>query len=78
MNADNPVKLASFPDDFSAALVVNALESAGIAAKSVGGFVSGFQAEAPGMVDILVSSGDLEFAKSILAEFQQNDENQGG
>ena len=75
MDSNEPVKLTSYPDSFTASLVVNALESAGISAQAVGGFVSGFQAEAPGVVEIVVKESDLERAKSILAEFQQGGEN---
>jgi len=57
--------------EVEASLIVQCLNDAGIAARAVGGFTSNFQARAPGDVSVLVNSGDLERAKSVLASTRQ-------
>jgi len=60
--------LAWLANEFEAALIVNALEEQGIRATAVGGYTSGFRAEAPGGVRVVVTRGDLERAREVLAE----------
>ena len=65
-----PMKLETFNDDFQASLLVTRLEENGIKATSVGGFVSGFQAESPGYVDVVVMQSEFERAKSLFDSWQ--------
>lgn len=52
-------------------LIVRCLADRGIAAKAVGEFTSGFRAEAPGDVSVLVRHCDLARAKVALAAVRQ-------
>jgi hypothetical protein len=66
-------KLISLRNDIEAAEIVNALADHGIKATAVGGFTSGFKADAPGDVQVLVRVGDFEEAKLALSEIQSDD-----
>ncbi len=66
--SDEPVILASYANEAEAAVVVAALESRGIEAQTTGALTSGFRAEAPGGVQVLVRSGDVERAREVLRE----------
>lgn len=59
--------LVRVPTEAEANLIVQLLADRGISARAVGGFTSGFQAEAPGDVAVLVRRGDLAHARDILA-----------
>jgi hypothetical protein len=63
--------VARVANEMEASLIVQCLTNQGITARAVGGFTSGFRAEAPGDVSVLVMSGDLERAKKIVAAAQQ-------
>ena len=65
-----PMKLETFNDNFQASVLVTRLEEAGIKATAVGGFVSGFQAESPGYVDVVVAQSEFENAKSLFDSWQ--------
>jgi len=67
-------RIASFPSDFDAALVVEALNQAGIRASAVGGYTSGFRAEAPGEVHVVVAQRDAGRARQVLSEMRTNEE----
>ncbi|HEY4759674.1 MAG TPA: hypothetical protein VIH42_03760 [Thermoguttaceae bacterium] len=54
-----------------ASLIVQCLTDCGIAATAVGGFTSGFKAEAPGDVSVLVKQGDLANATEALITIRQ-------
>ena len=62
--------LISVPGEMEAALIANLLQEHGICAKAVGGYTSGFKAEAPGEASVLVGQADLARAKELLAEIQ--------
>ena len=64
--------LARVPTEAEASLIVQTLADRGISAKAIGGFTSGFKAEAPGDVSVLVRRGDLRRAESILAAVRQD------
>lgn len=64
----SPEVLVSVPDELEAAAIVGALGEQGIRARTVGGYTSGFRAEAPGMVKVIVGRGDLARAKLLLAD----------
>lgn len=63
--------LVSMPTEAEAAMLVQLLESRGIMAKAVGGLTSGFRAETPGQVKILVHQENLSAAREILREIQK-------
>ncbi|MEN1680360.1 MAG: DUF2007 domain-containing protein [Planctomycetota bacterium] len=63
--------LMTFSSDAEAAVVVAALESAGIKAEATGGFISGKKAMAPGRVRVLVAEHDLPLAKNTLAKLRE-------
>ena len=66
MDPRAPRKIRSFPNNYEADLLVAQLAELGIEAKAVGGFVSGFQAESPGYVDVVVANQDFENAQQLL------------
>jgi hypothetical protein len=70
MTADpmSPKTLVWLANELEAAMIVNALEDQGIRATAVGGYTSGFRAEAPGGVRVVVARGDLVRAREVLAE----------
>jgi hypothetical protein len=70
---NGPCNLLSVSNEIEAASIVTALAACNIEAFTVGGFTSGFKAEAPGNVQILVRNSDLERAKAALAEIQQDE-----
>jgi hypothetical protein len=71
-DANSPCTLLSVADDAEAAGIVTALAAYGIQAMAVGGFVSGFKAEAPGNIQVVVRTSDFDAAKLALAEIQSN------
>lgn len=77
MNAhsdDHVALLTSVPNEMEAGIIVGALEGRGIKATMTGTFTSGFRAEAPGWVQVLVSEEDLPAAKEILEEVSSGDD----
>ncbi|TWU17839.1 putative signal transducing protein [Bythopirellula polymerisocia] len=68
--APNPTKLTEVRTDMEAAMIVAVLEEHGIDAFLTGEFTSGFRAEAPGNVNVLVGDTDLVKAQQILREFR--------
>lgn len=62
--------LTSFPNEFEASPVLDALRDNGIRAEAVGGYTAGFIAEAPGSVSILVRQADLQAARKILEDIR--------
>lgn len=67
---NDPVTLMSVPNDLEAAMVVSALAAHEVDATTSGSFTAGFQAEAPGDVEVLVRSCDLERARGVLSELE--------
>ncbi len=68
----NPEALVSVPSEIEAAFIVNTLAEHGIRASAVGGYTSGFKAEAPGQVTVLVSAADLDRARQLLEETRRD------
>jgi hypothetical protein len=68
---DRPEVLLSISSEVEAAAIVTALAQYGIQAISVGGYVSGFKAEAPGNVAVVVKLAEFDRAKRALAETRQ-------
>jgi hypothetical protein len=70
-DAASPKVLLRVPGEMEAALVVSALAEHGLQAKAVGGYITGFRAEAPGDVAVLVRAEELQEAQRILRELRQ-------
>ena len=68
---DNPEVLLSVANEIEAGAIVTALAEYGIEAFAAGGYTSGFKAEAPGWVKVLVAREDLDRAKQVLAEIRE-------
>jgi type III secretory pathway lipoprotein EscJ len=64
-----PVLLTTVETEAEAALLMAALRDRGIEARATGQLTSGFRAEAPGGVRILVRQSDLDRAAEVLREF---------
>lgn len=64
-NAENPIE---------AGAVVTALEAEGIEATTTGSYTSGFQAEAPGQVQVIVRQSQADKARHILERLEQEAE----
>jgi len=71
---NQPVILTTRRTEAQAALIVAALKDKGIEAQATGGFTSGFRAEAPGDVRILVRQSDLEKARAALRDIEAEPE----
>jgi hypothetical protein len=65
------VVLVSVPNEIEAAAVAAALEQNGIQTIIAGGYTSGFKAEAPGDVNVLVKQSDADRAKQALREIRE-------
>ncbi len=74
MNSDpnRPHVVTRVPTEFEAAVIVSALEAAGLKAMAVGGPTAGFRAEAPGEVAVVVPESEAEEAAAVLAEFRSS------
>ncbi|HAI13611.1 MAG TPA: hypothetical protein DCM28_18035 [Phycisphaerales bacterium] len=70
VNHPDPVVLVSLPSEPQAAILIAALEGEGIQAAMWGELTSGFRADAPGYVKVLVKPQDLEAAQAVLAEHE--------
>ena len=68
---NNPAVLTEVPTVIAATAIQTALAGFDIEATTTGGYTSGFQAEAPGWVKVLVRDVDLEQAKVALAEIKK-------
>jgi len=60
------VLLTSAPNEMEAGIIIGALQDRGIKSTMSGVYTSGFRAEAPGWVQVLVSEGDLSAAQAVL------------
>jgi hypothetical protein len=70
---DSPCVLLSVANEIEAGSILTALADYDIEASTVGGFTSGFKAEAPGSVQILVRRADLDRANRALAEIRHDE-----
>ncbi len=68
-NHPEPVIIGQYPTEIQASFAMNALREAGIRCEMVGGASSGFKAESPGYVRLLVSATDEAKARMLLEEF---------
>lgn len=60
--------LTSAPNEMEAGIIVGGLDERGIKATMSGVYTSGFRAEAPGWVQVLVAKEDLPAAQAVLDE----------
>ena len=74
-NDDALLVLVSVANEMQAALIVNTLEDHGIRATATGDFTSGFRAEAPGDVRVLVKRSDLSEAREVLQSVRELPDN---
>jgi hypothetical protein len=70
IDPNSPEVLVAVPNDIQAAAIVNALADRGIQATVTGSYTSGFRAEAPGWVSVVVRRMDLDLARQTLAELK--------
>jgi membrane protease YdiL (CAAX protease family) len=64
--------LVRVPTEAEASLIVQSLADQGISAKAIGGYTSGFKADAPGDVSVVVKCCELAHAAHILAAVRQS------
>ncbi len=72
--SDDPnrvVVLTAAPTEAEGAMIVAALEAQGVQAQTTGALTSGFRAEAPGGVQVIVRYADLEQAQSVLRAIEK-------
>ena len=72
--SDDPnrvVVLTAAPTEAQGAMIVAALEAQGVQAQTTGALTSGFRAEAPGGVQVIVRYADLEQAQSVLRAIEK-------
>lgn len=72
-----PVVVGEYMSEFEAEIIKNLLTDAGIPCQVSGGTISGFRAEAPNRVQVLVPAGYEAKARAILDQHEQ-DRPQGG
>ena len=65
-DANATVVLTKVPTEAEAAMIAAMLEGQGIDTHTSGELTSGFRAEAPGSVSVLVRLGDLDRAREVL------------
>jgi hypothetical protein len=65
------VRLISAPNEMEAGIIVATLEDNGIRATITGQTTSGFRAEAPGWVQVLVAEEDVPRAEALLDKIDQ-------
>lgn len=72
MTADpnNPELLVRVASEVEAIAIVTALAAEGVEATRTGSYTAGFQAEAPGMVQVLVRQKDLARARVLMDELR--------
>jgi hypothetical protein len=71
LDPNRPEVLLSVPTEIEATAIVTALTEYGVEAIATGGYTSGFRAEAPGSVAVVVKHMDLDRAMQALAEIQE-------
>ena len=71
VDSTNLVTIIEVRDEFHATALVAGLEDNGIKSTMTGVYSSGFKAEAPGMVKVVVRLSDLEKAKKVLDYLEQ-------
>ena len=72
-DSEDLLVLISVPTEIEAAAIVAALAQDDIRAVATGGLTSGFKAEAPGEVQVLVKQADAERAQQTLLEIRSGE-----
>ena len=67
---NNPTTLTRYCSEVEAVAILAALSENGIQGTTTGSFTTGFQAEAPGDVTVVVRQSDLSRAREVLAELE--------
>ncbi|WP_432797231.1 putative signal transducing protein [Poriferisphaera sp. WC338] len=68
---EDPTVVTSVETELEASLLIESLAEQGIEATSAGQITSGFRAEAPGLVNVLVHIKDLDKAKAAVEAFNK-------
>ncbi|MEO8494534.1 MAG: DUF2007 domain-containing protein [Planctomycetota bacterium] len=68
---DSPTIVYSADNAIEAGAIVTALEAQGIKTTTTGSYTSGFQAEAPGQVQVVVRQSQAELARNVIERFEQ-------
>ncbi len=71
VDPQSPVEVAKVPTDIEAASLITVLQEAGIKATATGSYTSGFRAEAPGWVAVVVREEDRQRAEKILQQIDR-------
>jgi hypothetical protein len=71
---NSPTVIYSADNAIEAAAIVTALEAEGIETTTTGSYTSGFQAEAPGPVEVVVRQSQAEKAHAILERLEEEAE----
>jgi hypothetical protein len=74
MSADNIhlERLTSVRNEMEAGIIVGALEAEGIKATMSGVYTTGFRAEAPGWVEVLVAEADVPRAQAVIEQVRSD------
>ncbi len=67
---NSPVVLVRVPSEAQAEIIASALDAAGVPAWTTGGLISGFRAEVPAFVHVLVRKKDLAQAQEKLQQIR--------
>ncbi|MCY2982307.1 MAG: hypothetical protein NTY15_01570 [Planctomycetota bacterium] len=67
---NNPTSLTRYCSEVEAAALLAALSESGIQGTTTGSFTTGFHAEAPGDITVVVRQCDLSRAQEVLAELE--------
>ncbi len=67
---NNPTTLTRYCSEVEAVALLAALSESGIQGTTTGSFTTGFQAEAPGDVTVVVRQSDLPRAQKVLAKLE--------
>jgi hypothetical protein len=65
-------RLTSVRNEMEAGIIVGALDAEGIKSTMSGFYTSGFRAEAPGWVEVLVAEADMPRAQAILDQVRND------
>ena len=74
LHPEHVIPVYSTPNELEAGVIVAALEEAGIKSTMSGYYTSGFRAEAPGQVQILVAQEDKARAREVIRLGEENKE----
>lgn len=75
---NRPAVLTSVPNEAQAHLIAAALQRHGVQAQIEGALTSGFRAEVPGQVQVVVRQADVERARDILEDLKSDTGERGG